>query len=398
MHLFDKSPRVDAAPMQRGESHFEFLNRVATPYWQRVRDVLEFWFAHYPLDDRPDLAKRFRSKLDDQHLPAFWELYLHEGLCSDGWQVGVHPPLPGISRRLDFLATRDDDTLLLEATAIVKPLLSEHQHRLLQAVLKAVDATETSDFSLGVDYLAVGGSAPPTRQLRRELKAWLEKLDRVTILEELKTGHAVTACPEYHWTPAAGWHLLFRAYPLRDGASSRPGFRAVGMSGPGTAYDVDHDGPLRGKLIEKLQGLKHLPHPLVIAILDLSEYPLYPSECDRTLYGQTVGVYDPVTLRETHAFRADDGFWSSGGTRSRDVSGVLVSSRLRPWSVCGREGATPALWLNPNPTYRAPTLPWPTFVLAADGLNVDAIPAAKAMHELFGVSPEWPGPGPAFPV
>jgi hypothetical protein len=238
--------------------------------------------------------------------------------------------LPGMPSRLDFLATRDDETLLLEATAIVKPLLTELQHRLLQSVLKAVDAIETSGLSLGVDYLEVGGSAPTTRQLRRELKSWLENLDRMTILHELRSSSVVAACPEYHWTQDAEWHLLFRAFPLRDGASSRPRFSAVGMSGPGRAHDVDHDRPLRGRLIEKLQGLKELPHPLAIAVLDLAEYPLYPRECDRTLHGQTVGVYDPVTLRETHAFRANDGFWSSGGTKARDVSAVLVSSRLRP--------------------------------------------------------------------
>lgn len=384
--------------MPRGESHFEFLNRVATPYWQRVRDLLESWFAQYPPDDQPDLARRFRSKLDDQHLPAFWELYLHEALSRDGWQVAVHPPLPVTPRRPDFLAMREDESLLVEATAIVRQLLSEQQHRLLQTVLKVVDAMETQSFSLGVDHLEVGNAAPSTRQLRRDLQSWLDALDHAVELEALQSRNAATRCPEFRWMPAPGWHLLFRAFPLTDGASSRPGFRAIGMSGPGRAHFVDHDGPLRDKLIEKLQGLKNVQHPLVLAVLDMSEYPLYPTECDRTLYGKTVGVVDPLTLRETHAFRAADGFWSSGSTSARDVSGVLVCSRLRPWSICGREGATPVLWLNPDPLLAAPSLPWPTSALARDGLNVDTVPAPKAMDELFGVPQEWPGPDPPFPT
>ncbi len=84
MYLFDKGRRVDAAAVHRGESHFEFLNRVDTPFWQRVRDLLDPWVAHYSADNRPDLVERLRSKLGSQHLPAFWELYLHESLRRDG--------------------------------------------------------------------------------------------------------------------------------------------------------------------------------------------------------------------------------------------------------------------------------------------------------------------------
>lgn len=383
--------------MRRDESHFAFLNRVDTPYWHRVRELLESWFEHYPVEAQPDLVRRFRSSRDEQHVPAFWELYLHEALRRDRWQLDVHPALPSMPRRLDFLATRCTESFFLEATAIVRPLLTAQQQRLLQTVLKAIDGISTNDFSLGVDYRLVGTTAPSTRELRQQLAHWLASLDRVAVLEVLAQTSAIDACPKYHWTPSDDWHLLFRAFPLRAGSSARAGFRAIGMSSPGKAHEVNHDGPLRDKLAGKLQGLKEMPHPLVVAVLDVSEYPLYPTECDRVLYGQTMGVVDPVTLQETHAFRADDGFWSPASTGSRAIAGVLVASRLRPWSICGREGATPVLWLNPNPTYELPPLPWPTYKLGTDGFNEEPLRTGKPMNELFGVSPEWPGPGPAFP-
>jgi hypothetical protein len=266
LRLFEVRRREDAEPMRRDESHFAFLNRVDTPYWQRVRDLLESWFEHYPFDARPDLLRRFQAKGDDQHIAGFWELYLHEALHRSGWHLEVHPTLRSMTRRLDFLATRDCEGLLLEATAIVRPLLTEQQQRLLQTVLKSVDGVATNDFSLGVDYLSVGTIAPSTRELRQQLAAWLATLDRDAEVQALTQTNAFDACPKYHWMPVEGWHLLFRAYPLREGSSARVGFRAIGMSSPGKAHDVDHDGPLREKLGEKLQGIKDLPHAFVIAV------------------------------------------------------------------------------------------------------------------------------------
>lgn len=397
MPLFDKRTRCDPAPMHRGESSFQFLNRVDTPYWQRVRDLLQAWLQHYPPGARADLTQRLRSDADSQHLPAFWELYLHEALRRDGWQVTVHPALQSTSIRPDFLATRGPEALFMEATAIVKPVLSERQSKHFQQVLKGVDDLRTPDFSLGVNYISVGSRAPSTRRLRRDLAVWLGGLDCEGLARDLRAGDGHQVLPTYSWTPTPDWHLIFHAFPLKKGASSRPEFRPVGMTGPGFATSVDHRGPLKGRLLEKLQRLKEIPHSLVIAVLDLSEYPFYSHECDSALYGQTVGVHNPMTLQEVSAYREKDGFWSIGGRRAALVSGVLVCSGLRPWTICGREGATPVLWLNGARESRAPRLPWPTSALGPDGLSVLSTLPEQEMFELFGVAPEWPGPGPAYP-
>ena len=45
--IFDDVARVDVRPAHEEDS-FTFLNRVATPYWTRVRDFVDETFATYP--------------------------------------------------------------------------------------------------------------------------------------------------------------------------------------------------------------------------------------------------------------------------------------------------------------------------------------------------------------
>lgn len=50
--LFDDLKREDPSPARPGEDSFAFLNRVDTPFWAKVRRLLEEWFGHYPAEGR----------------------------------------------------------------------------------------------------------------------------------------------------------------------------------------------------------------------------------------------------------------------------------------------------------------------------------------------------------
>jgi hypothetical protein len=51
---------------------------VDQPFWQRIRDELERWYADYPDDEHGfGLRARFRKAAPAQHFGAWWELYLH---------------------------------------------------------------------------------------------------------------------------------------------------------------------------------------------------------------------------------------------------------------------------------------------------------------------------------
>lgn len=115
MTIFSTFTRTDASPASHGESHADFLDRVAGSYWDQVRDLVEDWFARLSPDARADVRGRLQSRDDRQSRGAFFELYLHECLLRMGYAVTCHPELDGTSRRPDFLAEKDGRSFYIEA-------------------------------------------------------------------------------------------------------------------------------------------------------------------------------------------------------------------------------------------------------------------------------------------
>ena len=118
LKLFDVFERTDVSSKQPRESDFVYLNRCAHPIPREARAELESWFSRYPEQDRSDLRGRFRSKMDNQHRAAMFELILHEFLIRQGCAVKVHPCLPMKTTRPDFLMQDGDLSFYLEAKAL----------------------------------------------------------------------------------------------------------------------------------------------------------------------------------------------------------------------------------------------------------------------------------------
>lgn len=92
--------------------------RAAGPTWDAVRDLTTAWLSRVASDGRADLVGRLRSPDDNQFRSAFWELYLHEALLASGFDVAIHPTLPGTTRQPDFLAGAGDTSFYLEAKVL----------------------------------------------------------------------------------------------------------------------------------------------------------------------------------------------------------------------------------------------------------------------------------------
>src|SRR4051794_32827988 len=98
LKLFSDGPRTNPGPATHSEADFAFLDRVAQPYWERVRGELEAWFAAYPRNETGrDLRSRFRKADPAQHCAAWWELYLHRLFTLAGYDAEPHPRLVGTS-------------------------------------------------------------------------------------------------------------------------------------------------------------------------------------------------------------------------------------------------------------------------------------------------------------
>lgn len=103
--IFDDFDRTDPAPASDTESSYQFLNRVARPGWDKVRDLVDDWFSGYPIAEQADLRSRLQDDDYVQHIGAWWELYTFTLFRRLGYQVSIHPALVNTSRRPDFLVT-----------------------------------------------------------------------------------------------------------------------------------------------------------------------------------------------------------------------------------------------------------------------------------------------------
>src|SRR4051794_6368958 len=88
-------------PKGRPEGNFEFYDRAATPFWGEVRRVLNEWFSRYPMGAREGLRRDLTSSRDRATDAALWELLLHELYSRAGFDLEVHPQLPGTRRTPD---------------------------------------------------------------------------------------------------------------------------------------------------------------------------------------------------------------------------------------------------------------------------------------------------------
>ena len=101
--LFEAGPRCDARPPYSKEGAFAYLSRCARPEADDVRTTLEAWLNAYPPEEADKLAARLRSRRDDQHLAAFFELLLHRLLVGLGHRlVAVEPKLAHTWKSPDF--------------------------------------------------------------------------------------------------------------------------------------------------------------------------------------------------------------------------------------------------------------------------------------------------------
>src|ERR1022692_3745375 len=115
--VFSDRQRSDPRP-RAGESQYAFLDRIAGPFWDRIRQLIDAWADGYSPADQTDVVRRLQSADDLQFLGAYWELLLFHGLKAMGFQVSCHPEVADVSTRPDFLVQGDQCSTYVEAKVL----------------------------------------------------------------------------------------------------------------------------------------------------------------------------------------------------------------------------------------------------------------------------------------
>lgn len=384
--LFDDVERTDASPAGYEENSFSFLNRVDQPYWERVRDELERWYADYPDEEHGfGLRARFRDAAAPQHFGAWWELYLHRLFRCLSFQVEVEPGVVG--GRPDFRMTRDSASFLMEATTSFSGIVDEERHPEREApILAAIDKAQHPNFFVRAEFEKVGKEQPRVSEIVEPLERWLDGLDADDVLQR-----GYFDAPELP-LPVRDWKLRLAAFAVQPEARGRPDHRLLGMP-PGMAGYINDRVKLAAALARK--GGKYKPtEPFILAVLLMSDGSVDHEDIEAALLGPVVYPIDPDRPGMERPFRQPNGFWIRGNKpRGTRISAVLTGNNLLPWNVVR---TWPRLWPNPWASRPLPvSLPFPRGIANERGA-VEYEDVAGAPNSILGLREDWPGPEDAF--
>lgn len=284
--LFDDAHRDDTSVAGFQEPTYAFMNRIAGDYWDHPRLLMQQWMDRINDDiTHNDLLQRLRSGDNEQFRSAYLELYLHESLLRAGYEIVVHPEVPGTIRHPDFLAVRGDKRLYVEAVAPGSTAAAKAAAGRRAVLFDTVNRLQDPNFILWLDHFVDGPRPPKAARLRGELRQWLRRLDP-------DAPWTADAAPRYDWREE-GWEAGLKALPKKlESRGVRPDSRVIGIYGHSEASFVDDAPAIRGALAAKHHEYGDLDAPFVIAI------GTYMMDSDRwharnAMYGQLAYEFDP---------------------------------------------------------------------------------------------------------
>ena len=383
--------RTNGRPAQYAESSWAFLNRVHDPFYDAVRGLLEAWFQRYPPQHCSDLRERFRHDDRRSHIAAFWELYLHELHLRLGFQVEVHPTVPGTSNHPDFKMTSGEDSFYLEATIVGDSDEDAAQNHRESSVIDILNEIKCSAFSLSVDWETTGQSLPRPDVLKEKVCDWLASLDWAVErakLEPFSRDGPPSPVPSTT-VRVDGWAIELRAYAQRApdvGARDR-----LVSAPPMIGGEIDDITPARAKLKAKARHYGKPDLPFVIAVGTLGDFAEV-GDMEQALYGPEVlrvrrssVSASPQVMRD----RDPDGLWQSGRNhRGTRVSVVLSMESPSPYSIVTLQ---PTAWINPWATKPLGfAYPFSTVIADLAGNRLDRALGSFVAWETFGLAEGWP--------
>jgi hypothetical protein len=387
--LFSAERRPIARRDRWLQSDYQRLDRAIGESGDRIRRLIDEWYARLPPHSRAEIRQRFADRSTATHLGAFWELYLHEAGRCLGFDVDIDVGRDVAGRRPDLLLGRQADSFFMEATvALGDGVIRRDQQPRADQLYAAIDRVENRDFLIHTQLERVGHATPGRKVVTAPLDRWLAGLDPDALRQAADSGGAAPGL----MIEKDGWRVRFEATGLKPELRGDPDASVVGARVHGFADDpagedlmpeIDDITPLTNALLKKAgHGYEIGDRPFVIAVLCAGEL-IDDHDIAQALFGP---IEYAVSMSSDRAVGQvlPGGLWHEGaGARYTTVSAVLTASNLSPGGVADVE---PCLWLNPaaaNPL-EPTSLPWRRYEITTQG-RVGEHPARLSVAEIFGL-------------
>ena len=367
MKLFDESVRTRTDKKNFSEPDFSYLNESALPAQERIRTLLEQWFADYPTYHHNHLRGPFRSLMARQHWGAFFELYSHALLRSHRLTVDVEPTR-GMTKgkRIDFLAC--DEALpfcYMESTLSLGDSSLDGSYAWLDRLCDSLNDLVSPHFRLHMQAIHVpppSAHMPSTKTMREYVKQQLVQCDPDLVLAQMQAqGQHTLPLQTFE---KDGWTIKLSLMPVSLARRQLPhkGTLASVSYPAGWTYDAAILPLLNALKEKKPSEYGRLDLPYIIAI-------------------DAVNTMDPEGVCDV---LIKYGYFE----QQPEVSALLLANELIPRAIARK---TPLLWHNPFAIHPLDQGKWLGPQLLLDIQTGQwAFRDGKKGWELFRIYEAWP--------
>ena len=239
-----------------------------------VRNEVLRQLGNVPEPHRANWEKRLKSKRDDSHLSVRLEIYLHHFFRERGWAIEIEPELPDTRNSPDFLLTKGQKSMMVEARSVLGPDSPRQQDARLMQLID--DLSGKLNRTVLIHPLIELPSSLPNRKIAQQIE---RRASDAELLQEFQVEDEHQGQPYLLQVTVL---LEEKPNPLAD----------VGAT-IGQAFDTDIGRPVRRAIQEKAVKYGEMDVPFVIAILPTLPFH-FPDEGDdiAALYGDERWVPD----------------------------------------------------------------------------------------------------------
>ncbi|KIQ20904.1 hypothetical protein RT99_12860 [Flavobacterium sp. MEB061] len=262
MKLFEDKFRDNYKRAETNQNVYEYYDTNQQYHIVKIRELLNKWFENYPTSYKTDLKNNFKNHFYN----AFYELFVHEIYFCQGYILEPHPEIQGTTRRPDFLATKGQEKIFIEATTVsYLSDLETKKENLKEKFIDELNKMQSPIFWLALkDLKFKTNKFPKVGKLKRAFEQKLAELDP----SELEKGiHSIFGYYSLKYSDEEV-HIHVNLYPKTDAAKLDPDFRPIGLQFmPVTIQSSDNDANKILKSFKNKAGrYGKLPYPFIICL------------------------------------------------------------------------------------------------------------------------------------
>lgn len=337
--LFDSFERTCLEFAKHNDNTYEYYNNSARTDMSKVRDTLERWFYNYPEEEKKELKSRFKKDFDS----SFYELFLHELFCKLGYNITIHPDLPSSPKKPDFLISKDNLELYIEAKVVKgKTVEQEAFERKRNELYDNLNKLNTKDFFLNIeDVCFLTQKQPSTKEMIKCIEEELKKIDPDTLREELEK-NGIENLPKIEYKNR-DVHIIVSPIPVSPSTREEK-IRPIGIY-PAEAFWGGGEESLKESIEKKAKRYGKLDKPFIVCLNSLDIRTSGKIDVDNAIWGTVAFSWstNPESKDEKWIRQLDGVFCDKKGVRLKNLTGVFVSK------VCPHNIPVANYWLYEHP-------------------------------------------------